>query len=57
MNNLGTNPDMSAVSGDDKRVLGHEFYTSPNELPPLEIHFSGQNSTYSLSNKKGFSFT
>lgn len=54
MNDFGTNSDMSTVSGDDKRLLGHTLYTSPNELPPLEIHFSGQNSTYRLSNKKRF---
>jgi hypothetical protein len=57
MNDFGTNLDMSAISGDDKHVLAHKFYTLPNELPLLEIHFSGQNSTYCLSNKKGFDFT
>jgi hypothetical protein len=38
-----TNPNISAVSENDKRVLGSKFYTSPTEFPPLEIHFLGQN--------------
>ena len=38
-----TNPNITAVSENDERVLGSKFYTSPTEFPPLEIHFSGQN--------------
>jgi hypothetical protein len=57
MNDFGTNLDMSAILGDDKHMLAHKFYTLPNELLPLEIHFYGQNSMYRLSNKKGFDFT
>jgi hypothetical protein len=45
-----TNPNISAVSENDERVLGSKFYTSPTEFPPLEIHFSGQNGLSLLSN-------
>ena len=44
-----TNPNISAVSENDERVLGNKFYTSPTEFPPLEIHFSGQNGSSLLS--------
>jgi hypothetical protein len=37
------NPDISFISENDERVLRSNFYTSPSTLPPLEIHFSGQN--------------
>jgi hypothetical protein len=43
INSSETNPNMSAVSENDERVVGSRFYTSPTEFPPLEIHFSGQN--------------
>ena len=39
----GTDPDLTAVSENDERVLGSKYYTSPGALPPLEMHFSGQN--------------
>jgi hypothetical protein len=38
-----TNPNITAVSENDERVLGSKFYTSPTKFPPLDIHFSGQN--------------
>ena len=44
-----TNPDISAISENDERVLGNKYYTSPTEFPPLEIHFSGQNGLSPLS--------
>ena len=38
-----TNPNISAISENDERVLRSKFYISPSALPPLDIHFSGQN--------------
>jgi hypothetical protein len=52
-----TNPDISTISENDKRALRSNFYTSPNTLPPLEIHFSGQNGPSLLSNKNGCALT
>jgi hypothetical protein len=49
MNRSETSPNISAVSENDERVLGNEYYTSPTEFPPLEIHFSGQNGLSLLS--------
>ena len=40
-----TDPDICAISENDKRVTGNDLYTSPSEFPPLEIHFSGGNGT------------
>jgi hypothetical protein len=48
-------PNISAVSENDERVFGDEYYTSPTEFPPLEIHFSGQNGLSSLSSKNNHS--
>ena len=45
-----TNPDICAISENDKRVTGTDLYTSPNEFPPLEVHFSGGNGAFILSN-------
>lgn len=36
----GENPDIGAISENDKRLSGNELYTRPSALPPLEIHFS-----------------
>ena len=51
-----TNPDISAISENDKRVkvLGNSLYISPSALPPLEMHVWGQNSTALLSNQNGY---
>lgn len=45
------NPDLSTVSENDERALRSNFYTSPSALPPLEIHFSGQNGLSPHSNQ------
>jgi hypothetical protein len=45
-----TNPDISTISENDERALRSNFYTSPSEMPPLEIHSSGQNGPSLLSN-------
>jgi hypothetical protein len=50
-----TNPDMKAISENDERALRSAFYTPPNTLPPLEIHFSGQNGLSLLQSKQLFS--
>jgi len=47
-----TNPDISTISENDERVSRSEFYTSPNALPPLEIHFSGQNGSSPLQSNR-----
>ena len=52
-----TNPDISAISENDERALGHRFYTSPSELPPLEIHFSGRCGLSLPSNQNGYPLT
>jgi hypothetical protein len=52
-----TNPDISTISENDERVLGSKFYTSPTELPPLEIHISGQTGPSLLSNQNGHILT
>ena len=39
-----TDPDISSISENDKRVPGNDLYASLSEFPPLEIHFSGGNS-------------
>lgn len=51
------NPDISTISENDKRVLESEFYTSPSALPPLEIHFSGQNGASLPINKNAHALT
>jgi hypothetical protein len=35
-------PNISSVCEDDPRVLRSQFYTSPNNLPSLDIQFDGQ---------------
>ena len=37
-------PDIGSVSENDPTVLSDQYYTSPGDLPPLNTHFSGQNS-------------
>ena len=51
-----TNPDISTISENDKRVevLGHNLYISPSALPTLEMHVLQQNSTPLLSNQNGY---
>ena len=44
-------PDISSVFENDPRVLNSQYYTSPSDLPPLNIHFPGQNSRAHLSLK------
>lgn len=36
--------DIISISENDPRILESEYYIPPALLPPLEIHFSGQNS-------------
>jgi hypothetical protein len=51
LNASETNPDISAISENDERVLRSNFYTPPSAFPPLEIHFSGQNGSSPLHSK------
>jgi len=44
--------DIRNISESDERALRSNLYTSPSVLPPLEIHFSGQNGLSLLFNKK-----
>ncbi|KAF8274188.1 hypothetical protein EI94DRAFT_1696131 [Lactarius quietus] len=39
----GNSPDISTVSENDPRALRSNYYTAPSILPPLDIHFNGQN--------------
>ncbi|KAF8257954.1 hypothetical protein EI94DRAFT_1708451 [Lactarius quietus] len=39
----GNSPDISTVSENDPRALRSNYYTAPSDLPPLDIHFNGQN--------------
>ncbi|KAI9430490.1 hypothetical protein H4582DRAFT_2063759 [Lactarius indigo] len=36
---------MRAVSEDNPKVLSSNYYTSPKDLPPLDIHLPGQNAS------------
>ena len=36
-------PNISSVSEEDVRAQRSNYYTPLNELPPLDIHFNGQN--------------
>ncbi len=49
-----SSPDISSISENDERALRSNFYTSPSEMPPLEIHSSGQNGPSLLSNINGY---
>ena len=51
------NPDISAILENDKRVLESRYYTLPSKLPPLEIHFPGQNGLSLLSNQNSHTQT
>ena len=51
------NPDISAILENDKRVLESRYYTLPSKLPPLEIHFPGQNGPSLLSNQNSHTQT
>ncbi|KAH9016602.1 hypothetical protein EDB84DRAFT_1567170 [Lactarius hengduanensis] len=42
-------PNISSVSENDPKVLSSNYYTSPSNLPPLDIHFPGQNGADPLS--------
>src|SRR5712691_4023186 len=46
--------DISSVSENDERALRSNFYTSPNEMPPLEIHSLDQNGLSLLFNINGY---
>jgi hypothetical protein len=37
-----TAPNISSVCEDDPRALRSNHYISPNDLPPLDIHFKGE---------------
>jgi hypothetical protein len=47
-------PDIGSVSEDDPRVSSSCYYTAPSDLPPLNIHFPGQNGTAHHSDSCGF---
>lgn len=49
-----TNPDIGTVSENDERALESELYTSPSEMPLLEIHIPGQNGLSLLYNINGY---
>lgn len=51
------NPDISAISENDERVLKSKYYTLPSKLPLLEIHFPGQNGPSLLSNQNSQALT
>ena len=38
-----TDPDISTILENDKRIPRSNLYISPSEFPPLEMHFSGGN--------------
>ena len=50
-------PNISSVSEDDPRVLSNKYYTSPSDLPPLDIHFPGQNGATLLGDAHGSPLT
>lgn len=56
-NESDKSPDISSVSEDDPRALRSNYYTSPGDLPPLDIHFSGKNGTATPSDARGSSLT
>lgn len=46
-------PNLLSISEDDPRILTKkEYYTSPDNFPPLEIHSPGQNGMSSLSDHR-----
>lgn len=38
-------PQIDAISENDPKLSEHIYYTSPELLPPLDIHLSDQNGT------------
>jgi hypothetical protein len=54
LNTSETIIDIGKISESDERALRSNFYTSPSTLPPLEIHFSGQNGPYHLFGQNGY---
>jgi hypothetical protein len=48
---------ISSISEDDPGILSSNLYTSPNDLPPLDIHFPGQNGKALLCNALGSPLT
>jgi len=57
MNASETKPDLSTISESDEGVLTSRLYTSPSALPPLELHFPGQNSPSLLSYQNDHALT
>jgi hypothetical protein len=49
--------NISSISRDDPRILSSKYYTSPDDLPPLDIHFPGQNGAALLCNTHGSPLT
>jgi hypothetical protein len=47
-------PNIKSIRKDNPRVLESQFYTSPKELRPLNIHLSSQTGASSLLNPGGF---
>jgi hypothetical protein len=52
-----TNPDINAISENDERALRSNYYTPPDSLPPLKIHFSGQNGPSLLPKQNDYALT
>ena len=42
-------PDIGTISENDPRTLSDDYYTPQSDLPPLNIHFLGQNGATYLS--------
>ena len=40
-NESSENPNISSVSEDNPRALRSNYYTSPNDVPPLDMNFKG----------------
>ena len=52
-----TDPKISNISENDKRMSSSIYYTPPSAFPPLEIHFPGKNGLSHLSNQIGYILT
>jgi len=49
-----TDPKISNISENDKRMSSSIYYTLPSAFLPLEIHFPGKNGLSHLSNQIGY---
>jgi hypothetical protein len=50
-------PNLTTISEDDPRVLSSNFYASPGNFPPLDMHLSGQNGASLLFDPGDFALT